>query len=81
MLVTKLKIGSIEDAKPVTLTVKLSVGVHRDLVAYADAMKRESGQVLDPALLIPPMLKRFMATDRAFAKARRMTRTRQDKDG
>ena len=78
---TKLKIGSIEDAKPVTLTVKLSVGVHRDLVAYADAMKRESGQVLDPALLIPPMLKRFMATDRAFAKARRMTRARQDKDG
>ena len=78
---TKLKIGFIDDAKPVTLTIKLSPGVHRDLVAYAEAIKRESGQLLDPALLIPPMLKRFMATDRAFAKARRMTRTRQDKDG
>jgi hypothetical protein len=77
----KLKIGSIDDAKPVTLTVKLSAGVHRDLVAYAEAIKRESGQLVDPTLLIPPMLKRFMATDRAFAKTRRMTRTRQDKDG
>jgi hypothetical protein len=77
----KLKIGSIDDAKPVTLTVKLSAGVHRDLVAYADAIKRESGQHVDPTLLIPAMLERFMVTDRAFAKARRMTRTRQDKDG
>lgn len=77
----KLKIGSIDDAKPVTLTVKLSAGVHRDLVAYAEAIKRESGQGVDPTLLIPAMLKRFMTTDRAFAKARRMTRTRQDKDG
>ncbi|MBV8745416.1 MAG: DUF2274 domain-containing protein [Xanthobacteraceae bacterium] len=78
---TKLKIGFIDDAKPVTLTIKLSPGVHRDLVAYAEAIKRESGQLLDPASLIPPMLKRFMATDRAFAKTRRMIRTRQDKDG
>ena len=37
----KLRIGSIDDAKPVTLTVKLNSGVHRDLVAYADAIKRE----------------------------------------
>jgi hypothetical protein len=65
----------------VTLTIKLSPGVHRDLVAYAEAIKRESGQFLDPASLISPMLKRFMATDRAFAKARRMIKTRQDKDG
>ena len=80
-LVTKLKIGAIDNEKPVTLTVKLSAGLHRDLIAYADAFKRESGQLVDPALLIPPMLKRFMATDRAFAKARRTNRIRQDKDG
>jgi hypothetical protein len=75
-LVTKLKIGAIDNEKPVSLTVKLSAGLHRDLVAYADAIKRENGQLVDPALLIPPMLKRFMATDRAFAKARRATRIR-----
>lgn len=77
----RLKIGSIEDAKPVTLTVKLSAGVHRDLVAYADAIKQESGQHVDVSLLIPAMLERFMVTDRAFAKARGAAKTRQDKDG
>jgi hypothetical protein len=77
----KLKIGSIDDVKPVSLTVRLSAEVHRDLVAYAEAIKRESGQHVDPTMLIPAMLMRFMATDRAFAKTRRATRTRQDKDG
>ena len=38
---TKLKIGFIDDAKPVTLTIKLAPSVHRDLVAYAEAIKRE----------------------------------------
>jgi hypothetical protein len=31
--------------------------------------------VTDPAKLIAPMVERFMATDRAFAKARRITAT------
>jgi len=77
--VTKLKIGIIEDDKPVSLTVKLPASIHRDLVAYAEAIKREGGELVDPAMLVPPMLKRFMANDRAFKRSRRMTR--QDKDG
>ena len=43
--------------------------VRRDLVAYAVALGRETGQpVNDPAKLIAPMLARFIAGDRAFAK-------------
>lgn len=46
--------------------------LHRDLSAYAEALGRESGQpIIDPKKLIVPMLERFMATDRGFAKARR----------
>jgi hypothetical protein len=42
------------------------------LVAYAEVLARESGQpVSDPVRLIVPMLERFIATDRGFAKARR----------
>ncbi len=33
---TKLKLGAIEDDKPVKLTVELPAAVHRNLVAYAD---------------------------------------------
>jgi hypothetical protein len=69
---TKLKLGAIADDKPVKLTVELTAAVHRDLVAYAEALGRETGQsIAEPAKLIAPMLSRFMATDRAFAKARR----------
>ena len=70
----KLKIGSIDDEKPVAITIKLSAAVHRDLTAYAEALKREGGQIADPNLLIEPMLIRFMATDRAFRKARKQVR-------
>ena len=69
---TKLKLGVIMDDKPVKLTIEIPAAVHRDLVAYAEVLGRTTGQpALDPAKLIVPMLERFMATDRAFAKARR----------
>ena len=68
----KLKLGAIVDDKPVKLTVELPVGIHHDLLAYAEALARETGQKIpDPSRLIAPMLGRFMATDRAFRKARR----------
>ncbi len=67
-----LKLRTIVDDRPIKLTVELPAVVHRDLIAYADILARESGQsVSDPAKLIVPMLTRFMATDRAFAKLRR----------
>ena len=70
----KLKLGAIEDDKPVKLTVEVPATLHRDLVAYAQALTRETGQgVIEPAKLVAPMLARFMATDRAFAKLRRIS--------
>ncbi|GAA4218922.1 DUF2274 domain-containing protein [Sphingomonas endophytica] len=68
----KLKLGPIADDKPVKVTLELPADLHRDLTAYAEVLARESGQpAADPTRLIAPMLERFMATDRAFAKARR----------
>lgn len=68
----KLKLGRLEDDKPVKMTVELPAIVHRDLLAYAEVLGRETGQpVADPAKLVGPMLARFMATDRAFSKARK----------
>ncbi len=68
----KLKLGAIADERPVKVSIELPASVFRDLSAYADAIGRESGQPRpEPAKLIPPMIQHFMATDRAFAKARR----------
>jgi hypothetical protein len=67
--VAKLKLGAIADDKPVKLTIELSAALHRDLVAYGQALARETGEgPVEPAKLVGPMLARFMATDRAFAK-------------
>lgn len=74
---SKLKLLTIEDDKPVRVTIDLPAAVHRDLVVYAEAIGQGTGKAtVEPAKLIPPMLARFMATDRAFAKLRR-TRSKQ----
>jgi hypothetical protein len=68
----KLKLGTIADDKAVKISIELPARVHRDLIAYAEVLGRETGQTVgEPAKLIAPMIERFMATDRAFAKARR----------
>ena len=69
----KLKIAALPNDKSVKVTVELPATVHRDLVAYAEILARQSGQpVGDPTKVIVPMLVRFMATDRAFGKARKL---------
>ena len=69
----KLKLGPILDEKPVRITAELPAGIHRDLLAYAAVLSRNNGQAVEPAQLVAPMLARFMAADRGFAKARRVT--------
>jgi hypothetical protein len=74
-----LKLGSVPDDKPVKLAIELPAAVHRDLRSYAEALARETGQpIADPSKLVAPMLARFMATDRAFAKARRKNHVEGD---
>lgn len=69
---TKLKLGPIEDDKPVKLAIEMPARVHRNLLAYAEAIARESGQPApDPSKIVVPMIERFMATDRAFGKLRK----------
>ncbi|WP_321363871.1 DUF2274 domain-containing protein [uncultured Celeribacter sp.] len=68
----KLKLGPLPDDNPAKLTLELSASLHRDLTAYGEILGRESGQPpVEPARLVAPMLERFIATDRGFAKARR----------
>lgn len=74
---TKLKLGVILDDKPVKITLELPASLHRDLIAYADILAKDTGTAaIDPAKLIVPMLERFMATDRAFSKLRGKTQGR-----
>lgn len=72
---SKLKLGPLDDDKPVKISLELPAALHRDLVAYAEVLAKDTGRpVSDPVKLISPMIERFMATDRGFAKARRKSR-------
>jgi hypothetical protein len=71
--VTTLNLGPLTDERPAKLTIELPAGVYRDLQAYGVLLAKSSGDAtaVEPARLIPPMLERFMATDRGFTKARK----------
>lgn len=67
-----LKLTAIDDDKPVRIALELPAALHGDLIAYGEAMARASGgRVVEPQKLIVPMLRRFIASDRGFASARR----------
>jgi hypothetical protein len=71
-MMAKLKLGVVLDDRPVKLTVELSAATHRDLIRYGQVLAEENGQkVVDIVKLIEPMLIRFMATDRAFARLKK----------
>lgn len=69
---TRLKLSDLADEKPVRLTVDLPARLHRDLLAYAVALNGGDAKgAPPPERLIGPMIERFIATDRSFAKTRR----------
>ncbi|MBF9151725.1 DUF2274 domain-containing protein [Novosphingobium jiangmenense] len=69
---TRLKLSDLADEKPVRLTVEVSARLHRELLAYAAVLNGgEARGAPAPERLIAPMIERFIATDRSFAKSRR----------
>jgi len=72
LIMPKLKLGPLFDDKPVKISLDLPADIHRDLAAYAQALGKETGEsIVDPVRLVPAMLAKFMASDRAFTKASR----------
>jgi hypothetical protein len=67
----KLKLAELQDDTPVKLTIEVPGAVHRDLVAYGEALAADGGRAIDPAKLVVPMVARFMNTDRAFTRVKR----------
>ena len=67
----KLRLGPVLDDKPIKRTVLLSAALDAQLAAYGEAYAAEFGQRLPVEKLIPPMIERFIGTDRGFSRARR----------
>lgn len=69
---TRLKLSDLTDEKPVRMTVEVSARLHRELLSYGAALNAgDANGAPPPARLIPPMIERFIATDRSYARVRR----------
>jgi hypothetical protein len=69
---TRLKLSDLADEKPVRLTVAVSARLHREMLAYGAALNGGDAKgAPPPERLIPPMIERFIAADRSYAKTRR----------
>jgi hypothetical protein len=65
----RLKLSAVEDHTPVKLTIEFPAQVHRDLVAYGQAMAGEpGGKAHEPVQLVASMVAMFMASDRGFVR-------------
>lgn len=67
----KLRLGPLPAAKPVRLTITVSVELKAALDDYARLHADLHGQAVTPETLIPVMLQTFMVNDRGFQQARR----------
>jgi hypothetical protein len=69
----QLRLGPVADDKPVKLTIELPGTLMRELKTYGEVHARlnEQSDPLPPERLIPPMIERFISSDRGFARARR----------
>lgn len=67
----KLRLGPLPAAKPLRLTITVSVELKAALDDYARLHADLHGQAVTPETLIPVMLQTFMVNDRGFQQARR----------
>ena len=72
----KLRLGPLPAAKPVRLTIAVSVELKEALDDYARLHSDMHGQAVTPETLVPVMLQTFMANDRGFQQSRRGRKSR-----
>ncbi|ESQ91014.1 DUF2274 domain-containing protein [Asticcacaulis benevestitus] len=67
---TDIKLPRLPDRTPIKLTITVGMELHGTLKQYADHYQSAYGVTEQISDLIPFMLKAFIESDRAFAKAR-----------
>lgn len=74
----ELKLARLPDRTPVKLAISVMPDLHAALTDYATLYQEAYGEKAAVADLVPAMLEAFLASDRAFGKARsrRVTQVR-----
>lgn len=85
-MTTRLRLGPLPSTQTVKMTITVSAELKAGLDRYTELYTQEWGVKADAIQLIPFMLESFMASDRAFQRARPKAATptrhpRRDADG
>ncbi len=67
----ELKLARLPDRSPVKMTIALAPALHGELLAYAELYHEVQGVAEPLAHLVPYMLESFLASDRAFVRAKK----------
>jgi len=65
-----LKLGKLPDRSPIKVSISIMPDFAADLSAYAELYREAYGREETLADLVPAMLTAFLASDRAFVRAR-----------
>ena len=69
---TKLKLGDLTDETPIRRQLSFPADLYRDMTIYGELLAEGSeAKPVEPERLAIAMLTRFLATDRAFQRAKR----------
>jgi len=66
-----MKLDKLPDRTPVKLTASFAPADHADLALYAQLYAETYGETVEPANLVPSIVRAFLAGDAAFKKAKR----------
>lgn len=76
---TRLRLSDINAEAPVRLTVEIPARLHRRLLEYATALNGGVSEgAPQPSVLVAPIIERFIAADREFARQRRNATKQMD---
>ena len=67
----KLRIGKLPDLTPVKMTIQVDPALHQLLEDYSRIYNETYNGSVKSAVLIPSMLKHFLASDNVFKKAQK----------
>jgi len=66
-----MKLDRLPDRVPVKVTTSFAPGDHADLALYAQLYAETYGETVEPAGLVPSIVRAFLAGDAAFRRARK----------
>ncbi len=74
---TRLKLTAVQDENPIKMTIEIPASTYQDLIQYGEILAGQTGRAdFDTKKLAVKMIEKFLMTDRAFAKLKKIAKSK-----